>query len=191
MHALREIITKKFTAKLLSHSLGVEDMARRLAISYGADEEKAALAGLLHDYGKTYSIDELLQFAVANNVVDELSLQEQSLLHAPVGSWLLEHELGIDDPEVLYAVKIHTTGAADMTLLAKIIYLADYIEPGRSHPGVDVIRELAFQDFNKALLGAVDSTIKYVLEKQGILHPHSILFHNWLISQSRSGVAGI
>ena len=131
----------------------------------------------------------MLPFAVANNVVDELSLQEQSLLHAPVGSWLLEHELGIDDPEVLYAVKIHTTGAADMTLLAKIIYLADYIEPGRSHPGVDVIRELAFQDFNKALLGAVDSTIKYVLEK-GISSPPFNFIIIGLISQSRQELLG-
>jgi predicted HD superfamily hydrolase involved in NAD metabolism len=178
-------IRKRFTEKLLAHTRGVEKTARRLAVVYGADEEKAALAALMHDYGKTYAKDDLMRIALTNNIVDEFSLQEPALLHAPVGSWLLEHELGIDDLDILNAVRIHTTGAADMTLFSEIIYLADYIEPGRSFPGVDRIRELAFQDLHKALLGAVDLTIRTVLDKQGILHPGSISFRNWLITVLR------
>lgn len=178
-------IRKRFPERLLAHTRGVEKTARRLAVVYGADEEKAALAALLHDYGKTYAQDDLLQIALTHNIVDEFALQEPSLLHAPVGSWLLKHELGIDDHEILNAVKIHTIGAAGMTLFSEIIYLADYIEPGRDFPGVDKIRELAFQDLHKALLGAVDLTIRSVLDKQGILHPGSITFRNWLISVLR------
>lgn len=185
IEATQKKIIKKFTGRLLAHSQGVEVMARRLAAVYGEDAEKTALAAIAHDYGKIYSYSELLQIAVDNNIVDEVSLQEPALLHAPVGSWLLEHEWGIDDPEILHAVKIHTTGAVGMSNLAAIIYLADYIEPGRSCPGVGRIRELAFQDLHKALLSAVDSTIKYVLERQGILHPDSIMFRNWLIIKLR------
>lgn len=181
----QEKIQKKYNRQLLAHAKGVEKTARRLAIAYGADEEKAALAALLHDYGKTYSKDDLKQIAFANNIIDEFLLQEPALLHAPVGSWLLEHELGIDDLEILNAVKTHTTGTAGMTLLSGIIYLADNIEPGRSFPGVDEIRELAFKDLHKALLRAVDTTIRYVLERQSILHPGSISFRNWLISLLR------
>ncbi len=189
--AIREKIKKKLTGQLLVHSLGVESTARRLATAYGANEEKAALTALFHDYGKTYSSSELLQIAVENNIADELLLLEPSLLHAPVGAWLLEHEWGINDREILHAVKTHTTGAAGMNLLACIIYLADYIEPGRTCPGAAEIRELAFQDLHKALLGAVDLTIKYVLEKQSILHPHSVLFRNWLLSFLRNNSSGV
>lgn len=185
INEIQEKIEKVFTKKLLSHSKGVEETARRLSAFYGADEEKAALAALLHDYGKTYPTHDLMQVAVGNNIVDEYSLQEPALLHAPVGSWLLEHELGIYDLEILNAVKTHTTGSAGMPLLSCIIYLADYIEPGRSFPGVAEIRELSFCDLHKALLRAVDSTIRYMIDRHGILHPSSIFFRNWLISLLR------
>ncbi len=178
-------IRKRFSGKLLAHTKGVEKTARRLAAFYGADEEKAALAALLHDYGKTYAVDDLRRVALAHDITDEFSLQEPALLHGPVGSWLLEHELGIDDDEILHAVKVHTTGAAGMTLFSGIIYLADYIEPGRAFPGVDRIRELACKDLHRALLAAVDLTICSVLEKQGIIHPGSISFRNWLITVLR------
>jgi predicted HD superfamily hydrolase involved in NAD metabolism len=178
-------IRKRFTDKLLAHTKGVEQTARRLAVVYGADEEKAALAALLHDYGKTYPEDDLLHIAQTNNIADEFSLQEPVLLHAPVGAWLLEHEQGIEDCDILNAVRVHTTGAANMTLFSGIIYIADYIEPGRNFPGVDKIRELAFRDLHRALLGAVDLTIRSVLDKQGILHPGSIAFRHWLISVLR------
>ena len=139
----------------------------------------------MHDYGKSFSNDRLYRIAVENNLADDLSLQEPSLLHAPVGAWLLKWELGIEDGEVLEAVKVHTTGAAGMSLLARIVYLADYIEPGRTHSGVIEIRELAFSDLERALLGAVNLTIKRVLERGRLLHPGSISFRNSLILSLR------
>ena len=105
IEATQKKIIKKFTGRLLAHSQGVEVMARRLAAVYGEDAEKTALAAIAHDYGKIYSYSELLQIAVDNNIVDEVSLQEPALLHAPVGSWLLEHEWGIDDPEIFMLSK--------------------------------------------------------------------------------------
>ena len=139
----------------------------------------------MHDYGKSFSNERLYRIAVENNLADDLSLQEPSLLHAPVGAWLLKWELGIEDGEVLEAVKVHTTGAAGMSLLARIVYLADYIEPGRTHSGAIEIRELAFSDLERALLGAVNLTIKRVLERGRLMHPGSISFRNSLILSLR------
>jgi len=192
INAIQEIIREKYPEKLLSHSLGVEYMARRLAAAYGVDEEKAAVAALLHDYGKIYSRQDQLQIAIDHQIAEEILLQEPVLLHGPVGSWLLQHELGIDDQEILDAVRLHTTGSDCMALMSAIIYLADYIEPGRKTKGVPKLRELAFQDLQQTLLEAVDSTIRYTLEKQGILHPDSVLFRNKLLSllkKKESGVA--
>ena len=181
INTIQEIIRKKYTGKLLSHSLGVEETARRLAAAYGADVEKAALAGLLHDYGKLYSNHELSKLAVEHKLADEASLQAPVLLHGPVGSWLLEREFGIEDREVLSAIELHTTGKDGMSLLAAIVYLADYIEPGRTHEEAAPVRELAFQDLQAALLRAVDNTIRYVLDQQGVIHPNSVLLYNWLL----------
>ena len=180
--AIQEIMKKKYPAKLLEHSLGVEYMARKLAAVYNLDEEKTAIAALLHDYGKTYPYMDLLRIAVKHDLADEIMLREPVLLHAPVGSWLLRREFGIRDEEILTAVRLHTTGADGMAPLAAVVYLADYIEPGRKTKGVSKLRELAFQDLQQTLLEAVDSTIRYILEKQGLLHPDSILFRNGLLS---------
>jgi predicted HD superfamily hydrolase involved in NAD metabolism len=181
----REILKNNISNNLFIHSIGVEEMALRLAVTYGVNGEKASLAALLHDYGKIFSNDRLYRIALENDLVDDITLQEPALLHAPVGAWLLQWELGIDDEEILEAVKMHTTGIAGMSLLAKIIYLADYIEPGRTCPGAKEIREVAFSDLERALLGAVNLTIKYVLEREKIVHPNSISFRNSLVLSLR------
>jgi predicted HD superfamily hydrolase involved in NAD metabolism len=181
----REILKNKISDELFIHSLGVEETALRLAAAYGIDREKAALAGILHDYGKTISDDALYELALKYHIVDAVTLQEPALLHAPVGAWLVEQELGIRDSEILNAIKSHTTGIPGMSALAKIVYLADYIEPSRSCPGVQVLREVALYDLQRALLFAVDMTIKYVIEREKIVHPHSIAFRNSLILSIR------
>lgn len=183
----RELIQKSLNSGLYHHSMRVEETAEKLAAAHNADKEKAALTGLLHDYGKSYSKQKLLQFASQFNIADETALHEPNLLHAPVGAWLLEHEIGIKDPEIVAAVRTHTTGIPKMSLLAQVVYLADYIEPERDCPGVDKIRELAFNDLTRALLHSVDLTIKYVLERQRIVHPDSINFRNSLIISLQKG----
>lgn len=181
----REMLRSRAESSLFLHARGVEESALKLALLYGVDTEKASLAGLLHDYGKIYSNPVLYQIALEHTLGDELSLKEPALLHAPVGAWLLRHELGIEDEEILEAVKVHTTGAAGISRLAGIIYLADCIEPGRDFPGVDILRNISDNggehDLEKALLGAVDRTIVSVLARKRVLHPDSILFRNSLI----------
>lgn len=167
--------------KLYRHSRGVEITAFILARKYGADEKKAALAGLLHDYGKLYNQKMLYQLARKKNIsIDPITFYEPALLHAPVGAWLLENELGLKDREVLDAVRFHTTGNGQMTILSRIVYLADFIEPGRLFAGVRNIRSMALKmgQLERALLAAAESTIYNVLQKGRLLHGASIEFRN-------------
>jgi len=182
----RTILQEQLSRKLFLHCCGVESIAAKLAAAYGADEEKASLAGLLHDYGKKYSHQTLSGYAIKYGIAEQIALQEPALLHAPVGAFLLQKELGIEDQEILEAVRRHTTGGTGMTLLAKIVYLADYIEPERSHPEVYSIRKIAFHDINEALLRTTELTVRHVLEQGKILHPDSIAFRNSLILQKRT-----
>ncbi|MGI6308471.1 MAG: bis(5'-nucleosyl)-tetraphosphatase (symmetrical) YqeK [Dethiobacteria bacterium] len=181
MDDARKLLQSRAGGRLFDHSRGVEESACKLALTYGVDSAKASLAGLLHDYGKIYPHNVLRQIALEHSLGDELALQEPKLLHAPVGAWLLRHELGIEDEEILAAVRVHTTGAAGISPLARIVYLADYIEPGRAYPGVDDLRKTAFVNLDRALLDALTRTIKYVLEREKVLHPDSISFRNSLI----------
>ncbi|NLJ55880.1 MAG: HD domain-containing protein [Firmicutes bacterium] len=181
MDETRKLLQRRASEYLFNHSRGVEKCACRLAQVYGVDKAKASLAGLLHDYGKIYPEKVLRQIALEQSLGDELIFREPKLLHAPVGAWLLRHELGIGDEDVLAAIRVHTTGAAGIPLLAKIVYLADYIEPGRVYPGVDELRRIAFKNLNQALLNALERTIKHVLEKKKVLHPDSIAFRNSLL----------
>jgi predicted HD superfamily hydrolase involved in NAD metabolism len=181
----RKILKEQLSPELFLHCCGVESIAAKLAAAYGADEEKASLAGLLHDYGKKYSHQVLAEYAIKNGIAEQIALQEPALLHAPVGAFLLQQELGINDQEILEAVRRHTTGGTRMTLLDKIVYLADYIEPERDHPGVYSIRKIAFHDLTEALLGMTEMTVKHVFEQGKILHPDSIAFRNSLILQKR------
>lgn len=181
MDKAREILQSRADSRLFNHCRGVEESALKLARKYGVDCAKASLAGLLHDYGKIYPNKVLRQIALEHSLGDELALQEPALLHAPVGAWLLRHELGIKDEEILAAVRVHTTGAAGISSLARIIYLADYIEPGRDFPGVEDLRRIAFVNLDAALHVALDRTIQYVLARKRVLHPNSVSFRNSLI----------
>lgn len=183
---VREIVEERLSAELFSHSFGVQETALALARHYGVDEEKAVLAGLLHDFGKSLSLDEQQRLASKEKLADEVSRHEPVLLHGPVGAWLVQQEFrDFVDEEVLEAIREHTIGSPDLCPLAQIIYLADYIEPGRTCPGVEEVREMACKDLNRALLGAVDMTIKYVLKREKLLHPQSVLFRNALLLSFR------
>ncbi|MEW5919992.1 MAG: bis(5'-nucleosyl)-tetraphosphatase (symmetrical) YqeK [Bacillota bacterium] len=184
----RELLQAKGSTRFYRHGRGVERTAFLLAKKYGIDAEKAAFAGLMHDYGKLYNEEELLRLARKHGIpVNPVMVQEPALLHAPVGAWLLEHELGLQDREMLDAVRHHTTGAAEMSMLSRIVYLADFIEPGRRFKGVKEVRELAFsrKQLEKALLTAVEMTIHNVMQKGKLLHEASIDFRNSLILSLR------
>ncbi len=172
--------------RLYRHSVGVAETAAALAVRYGGDRQRAYLAGLLHDYGKAYTREELCQKAELLGLrLDRITLAEKRLLHAPVGAALLQHELGLTDPAVLKAVAYHTTGREKMSLLEKVLYLADLIEPERDFDGVEKLREIAFTCLDAALLAAVDQTIQSVIRRGLLLHPRSIYFRNSLLASLR------
>ncbi len=181
---IHELLRIKGSEKLYGHAQRVENTAIELAEKYGLNEEKAALAGLTHDYGKLLGHDELINLVQKNDIeIEPIMLWEPALLHAPVGAWLLEHELGLQDQEVLDAVRQHTTGSGKMGLLSRIVYLADFIEPNRRFGGVEIIRNLALKQgqLEQALLASIEMTIFSVLQKGRLLHDASIAFRNSII----------
>lgn len=178
----RSAIEKHLGEELFRHSLGVAEAAAALAKRFGADGDKAYLAGLVHDYAKRYSRQELLEIAARLNLrLDRITRQEARLLHAPVGAVLIKKELGLKDPAVIQAVRRHTTGSAGMTLLDKVVYLADYIESGRDYEGVEKVRSIARENLDRALLEAVEQAIVSVLKRGLPLHPRSVVFRNCLL----------
>lgn len=172
------ILSARLSPHRLQHSLDVAGVARNMAQNYGVDPDKAYTIGLLHDYAKGMSGAALLALANEHSLIeDEVENQVPDLLHAPVGAYLLA-ELGIDDQEILQAVKVHTLGSLEMSRLDKIIFLADMIEPGRDFPGLERLQCLAGQDLDRAMLFALDSTIRYCLEQGRILHPRTVTVRN-------------
>ena len=169
--------------KRYDHSLGVMESAVVLAKKYDGDEYKAATAGLLHDCAKSLPPDQILKLCGKYNIIlDEITLKQIGLVHGPLGAKIAEECFNITDSEILNAIKCHTTGKKGMTLLDKIIYLADYIEKGRNFPGVDKLREIADYDLNKAVLAALDNTIIYVISSGYLLHPMTLEARNDILS---------
>lgn len=164
------------------HSVRVSSMAEELAETFGCDKQKARLAGLLHDIAREVPEKELLLKAQALGItVDTIEREEPLLLHAPVAAKLAESQFHIADQEVLQAILLHTTGGRHMSLLAKVIYMADLIEPGRSFSGLEEIRELARQDLDQAMLMALNQSISYLLRQRGLIHPDTIEARNELL----------
>ncbi len=178
------IIKPRLSSRRLQHSLQVAVVARGLAENYGVDPEKAYLTGILHDYAKGMAASELLNIATTNNLFEhEVDSLVPDLLHAPVGAFLLKTELGLDDEEILRAVKNHTLGALKMSELDKIIYLADMIEPGRDFPGLERLKCITWRDLDEGMLFGLESTIKYCLDQQRIIHPLTIEVRNHFLRE--------
>lgn len=168
-----KMLKKTLDAPRLQHSIAVEQVAVQLAKRFGADVRKASQAGLLHDCAKNCSMDRMEELVNSTGEqVDDITRASRALMHAPAGAVLARTAYGEDDPEVLHAIRVHTTACAQMSTLDKIIYMADMIEPGRkNYPGLDEIRTLAQTDLDAALLEALKQSEAYVLEKRQQLHP--------------------
>lgn len=170
------------TPKRYSHSLNVMNTAVQLARIYGADEKKAAVAGLLHDCARDIRGGKVFDLCDSYSIhVDSICKVQPELLHGPLGAKLVEDEYGVTDKEVQRAIHYHTTGCEDMNLLEKVVFIADYIEPGRSFNGVDAIRKQAYADMDGAIIQALDSTIRFVLSKGNLVHPDTVIARNHLI----------
>lgn len=161
---LRTKIKKTQDKKRFEHTLGVTYTAACLAMCYDVDTERAEIAGLLHDCAKCLSNDKKVSLCKKQSI--EINMTEAKnpfLLHAKAGAYLAEHKYGIGDEDILNAVRYHTTGRPGMSTLEKIVFIADYIEPGRDHSGrLPELRRLAFQDLDKALVEILEDTLSYL-----------------------------
>ncbi len=170
--------------KRYTHTMGVVDAAIYLANKYGADTEEARIAALLHDYAKDFSEEELKSYVIQHQLeADKVLLEAYQLLHGKVAASIAEKRFFITNKDILNAIENHTTGRENMSTLEKIIYLADFIEVGRSYPGVDELRLKAEESLDKAVLMAFNNTIKYVLDIEKLLHPNTILARNEILSK--------
>ncbi len=180
-------LKKVLSEKRYNHSLGVMKKAEELAKIYKIDIDKAKLVGLAHDIGKELSKEEMLEYARKNNIeADSVEEVNVGLLHAKIGADICKKKYGFSQ-DMQNAIKYHTVGSENMDLLAKIIYVADKIEDGRTYKDeekmkeLQVVRDLATKDINKALVYEIDSSITYTIQKHKLIHPDSILTRNMLL----------
>lgn len=171
-------VKSKIKGERVIHSINTAAEAAALAKAFGIDPVKAQIAGLLHDVGKGHASDA----ARYGLVFDEIEVQNPELAHGRIGAAMVQKDLGIDDSEILSAITYHTTGKAGMSLLDKIIYLADIIEPGRTFAGVDRIRTLAHKDIDEAMIYALEQIIAFIKERGFALHPRSMEAYQYIMN---------
>lgn len=173
---MREKLSTLLTDHRYTHSIGVMETAVKMAKIFGADVQKAEIAGLLHDCAKQIPHNTQLDMCKEYGIpLDEVKEKELGLLHAELGTYFAEQEFGIDDPEILDAIRYHTLGRENMSTLEKILYLSDIIEPNRKDfEGLNELRELCFSNLDRALLYGFGLTIAHTNRKGHILHNQTI-----------------
>ncbi|MCR5670276.1 MAG: bis(5'-nucleosyl)-tetraphosphatase (symmetrical) YqeK [Butyrivibrio sp.] len=161
---LRTALEKELKPDRFDHTLGVAYTAASMAFIHGADPEKALIAGFLHDCAKCMSHDEQIKICEKNKIeVSEVEKKNHSLLHAKVGMFLARNKYDVDDADILNAIRWHTTGREDMSLLEKIVYIADFIEPNRKPlEGMSEIRKEAFTDIDRCLAHILHDSVIYL-----------------------------
>ena len=170
------------------HTLGVMYTAESLAMRYGVDMTKAAVAGLLHDCAKCIPNAQKLKMCKKNDIeMTEMEEKNLSLLHAKLGAYLAKEKYGVDDPEILSAITWHTTGKPDMSMLDIIIYMADYIEPNRDKaPNLKQIRKLCFENIEEALYQVLEGTLEYLGNRPDMIDPMTKIsydFYKWKLKK--------
>ena len=162
--AIRKKLEKKLKEERYIHTLGVMYTAASMAMRHGADVQKAMTAGLLHDCGKYCDVNEQILLCRKHHIkLSDAELEVPALNHARLGAYFAEYEYGITDSEILDAITYHTTGRPAMTMIEKIVYLADYIEPGRKKiPGLAEVRTAAFDDIDTAVCMTAESTLAFL-----------------------------
>lgn len=175
-NAISQRLQSTLSIERYIHTLGVVKSAKKLAAKYGVDDEKASMAALLHDCAKDYNEDMKRRFCKEYHIpIDEYMDKKIDLVHAPLGAEVARREFGVTDEEILDAIRFHTTGKPDMSLLTKIVFVADFIEPNRKKiENLDEIRRIAFEDLDKAVAYILKNTIDFVEKSGKVLHPLSL-----------------
>lgn len=170
------------------HTLGVMYTAESLAMRYGADMSKAAIAGLLHDCAKCIPNNHKIKLCKKYDIeLSEMEEKNPSLIHAKLGAYLAKKEYGIADDEIISAIRWHTTGKPEMSMLDMIIYLADYIEPNRDKaPNLKKIRKLCFINLEEAFFEVLKETLSYLSDHPDMIDPMTQMsydFYKWKLKK--------
>ncbi|MET3699315.1 predicted HD superfamily hydrolase involved in NAD metabolism [Bacillus oleivorans] len=175
------VVKKQLKEERYIHTLGVVETAIKLAERYQVNPLEAELAAIFHDYAKYRPREEMRSIMIQEKMPDTLLQFHHELWHAPVGAYLVKTEVGIENERILDAIRSHTTGRPGMAELEKIIFLADYIEPGRSFPGVEEARKLAEENLDQAVLFALKNTIQFLLNKRQPIYPDTFHTYNYFL----------
>ncbi|MFI3114935.1 MAG: bis(5'-nucleosyl)-tetraphosphatase (symmetrical) YqeK [Clostridia bacterium] len=182
-NSLREEVLAKITPRKVEHTKGVIKSARELAIKWGGNIDDCEHAGLFHDITKHLNEEEQLNLCEKYDIiVDDVERDSYKLLHAKTAASIAKHEYGMNE-DIYTAIKYHTTLRENMTLIEKILYLADYIEENRDFEGVDIARKLAYKDIDEALRYCLDTAILDLLERGKLLHLDTVLARNYLYTK--------
>lgn len=176
-------VKQQLTKKRFEHSERVVTQALKLAKCYNIDQKSVQLAAILHDCAKDLPQESLCKIIKTNDLPDDLLDYHHELWHGPVGSVLVAQDLGITDIDIQQAVRYHTTGRPQMSVLELIIYVADYIEPARSFNGVDEVRKIAQTDLVHAAWLATRNTMQFLLQTKAQIYPDTNSLYNDLTKQ--------
>jgi predicted HD superfamily hydrolase involved in NAD metabolism len=192
LNKIRRTVERNLDPKRYEHTLGVAYTAAALAMCHGADVRKAQIAGLLHDCAKCIDHHKKIAICLKHNIeVNEIERKNPFLLHAKVGSYIAMHKYNINDEDIIQAILNHTTGRPAMSLLEKIIYVADYIEPCRRQaPNLAVIRKEAFRDIDKALTIILEDILEYLDYLGSDIDPMTRQTYEYYIDQTSQQTKG-
>lgn len=175
---LLERLRQTLSPHRYQHILNVEKAAIQLAETYGQDPIKAGLAGLLHDYAKEKPDSYFQQLIQERNLDPDLLQWGNNLWHGYLGIYAIQEELGLEDPEILEAIRVHTIGKANMSPLDMILYVADYIEEGRNFPGVEEARRIAFSSLEEGVAYETAETLSFLAQKRIPIYPQTLETYN-------------
>lgn len=169
----------------LKHILGVEETCITLARYHQLDEKQSATAGLMHDLAKFFPPQKLLRLATAAKIpLDEFCLSQPHLLHAEVSALVAQREFEVNDPEILAAIANHTLGTPQMSKLSCLVFVADVLEPNRGdNEKLAAMRTVATENLYKCVQQTSDYSLEYLLSKQKIIHPRTVLTRNWALNK--------
>jgi predicted HD superfamily hydrolase involved in NAD metabolism len=185
----RSYARERLSDKRYAHTLRVAETAEHLAEIHGIDPKRARLAALLHDAAREVDKEELLRVTEEDGLpVGEFERERPVLLHGPAAAEFARRDLGVEDAEVLEAIRAHTTGKPEMEPLALALYVADKIEPARNQPGVEDLRELSRKDLLRAAKAALEDSISHNEELGHPTHPKSLETLEWLNDSCEGGV---
>ena len=186
---IKNDIKQILSEKRYTHSIGVAKRAEELAKIYGIDEEKAKIVGVAHDIAKEMPKEEAYRYAEENNIeLDEIEKLNPKLLHSKIGADICKKRYDFST-DMQKAIEYHTTGNPNMNMLAKIIFVADKTEEGRSYSNaerqkeLEELRQISTIDIDKAVQIAIDESIIYTIQKGGLIHPDGIATRNKLLSE--------